>query len=163
MTYFILFILVAVIVIGISAWINQTDKKSSELHRAMVEERRKLAMQNEESEEIRELPDGFSIAGINYRLKNTDLCGIQKGTVKVTYDNPYDKNAIEIWCEGKHIGFIEKDENKELKEKLVPLGGEARWRGYIRTFVTEDNQLRLFGRIWIEGIDPEFEKVPEKP
>lgn len=29
-------------------------------------------------------------------------------------DNKFDRNAIQVWAQGKHVGFISKDQNKVL-------------------------------------------------
>lgn len=119
-----------------------------------------LGTRNAESDGIRDMPGGHKIAGITNHVKDTTLVGVMEGVAGRIHDNPHDRYAVGIWKEKKFVGYIPMDESKDVSEALDKFGGTARCAGFIRTFVKEeDGSIMPFGRVWIKGVDSEYEDI----
>lgn len=93
-------------------------------------------------------PDFFcEIAGVQYRNGAQDVGGFL-GYVRSEPTNPHDKNAIAIYRnDGKHIGYIPKDELKDFREwsakENLPCVG----------FIKDGDEVALYGKVKIIDTD----------
>lgn len=93
-------------------------------------------------------PDYFcKIAGVQYRNGIQDVGGFL-GYVCSEPANPHDKNAIAIYRnDGKHIGYIPKDEIKDFREwsakENLPCVG----------FIKDGDEVALYGKVKIIDTD----------
>lgn len=59
----------------------------------------------------------YSIVGMNFQKAEAIVAALQPGTpVKLIREptNKYDANAIAVWVDGKHVGYIPSKQNKVL-------------------------------------------------
>lgn len=93
-------------------------------------------------------PDYFcKIAGVQYRNGTQDVGGFL-GYVRSEPTNPHDKKAIAIYRnDGKHIGYIPKDEIKDFREwsakENLPCVG----------FIKDGDEVALYGKVKIIDTD----------
>jgi len=63
------------------------------------------------------MPKNYSIVGQKHKNIDAYLVGILPGTTVTLVrepENPYDKNAIAVWINGKKVGFIPMKQNAAL-------------------------------------------------
>lgn len=87
------------------------------------------------------------IAGVQYRNDAQDIGGFL-GYVCSEPTNPHDKNAIAIYRnDGKHIGYIPKDEIKDFREwsakENLPCVG----------FIKDGDEVALYGKVKVIDTD----------
>ena len=59
----------------------------------------------------------YSIVGMNHRKSEEFVAALQPGaeaTLVREPSNPFDPNAIAVWIDGKHVGYIPKKQNVTL-------------------------------------------------
>lgn len=67
----------------------------------------------------------YSIVGTQHRKSDDFLRAQPVGTPAVLVrepDNPYDKNAVQVWVAGKFVGFVPKATNKALAARIDASG-----------------------------------------
>ena len=70
----------------------------------------------------------FSIVGMNHRNTEVVVDALAVGTVLTLVREPtnkYDPNAVMVWADGIHIGYIPKTQNKPLAALIDSKG--RRW------------------------------------
>lgn len=78
------------------------------------------------------MPKAYSIVGANFRNAEEAVAALQPGTPITLVrepENPYDKNAIAVFADGRHIGYIPKKQNAALAA-FIDQQGEARVDSY---------------------------------
>ena len=66
----------------------------------------------------------YIIAGINkYELTPRD-CGTYRGWIFRDKENQHDKNAVAVFKDERHIGYLYKELAKSLAEKVEQAGGQ---------------------------------------
>ncbi len=84
----------------------------------------------ERKEERRMLCNVFSIAGFQYYDGPSRLPFMNEGDdleLRAAPDNPYDKYAVELYHNGRMIGFVPRTDNRHISRLLLqgaPLGSE---------------------------------------
>ena len=72
----------------------------------------------------------YSIVGQKHRGFDSHLVGILPGTPVTLVrepDNKFDPNAVMVWIDGKHVGYIPSKENKALAEFIDQTGFPSQW------------------------------------
>jgi hypothetical protein len=74
----------------------------------------------------------YSIVGQKHKNLDAYLMGILPGTPVTLVreaNNQYDKNAIAVWIEGKHVGYLPSKQNAALAARMdregVPMALDA--------------------------------------
>lgn len=93
----------------------------------------------------------LSIVGAKFRGLDSYLAGIQAGALAYLVREPgnrFDANAVQVWVDGKHVGYIPKANNPAIAAYLDrlpppeieknPLANDAR--------MTDDARASLVGR-----------------
>lgn len=98
----------------------------------------------------------YVIAGINkYGLSARD-CGTYRGWVFRDKENRYDKNAVAVFKNETHIGYLHKEIAKDLAGKVDQLGGRAPAIVRIeRKYDDYNHYYYFFGRVQILWPDTE--------
>lgn len=65
--------------------------------------------------------------------------------------NPYDRNAVAVWCEHNHVGFLPKDIARSYQEAIVTLGAPVRVPGRIWGRLDSDT---VRARAYFNVVDP---------
>jgi hypothetical protein len=67
----------------------------------------------------------YSIVGMNHRKSEAFVAALKPG-VEVTLarepDNKFDKNAVMVWIDGVHVGYIPKNQNAALAAMIDAKG-----------------------------------------
>lgn len=67
----------------------------------------------------------ISIVGQKFRGLDPYLPGIETGTEAILVREPfnqYDANAVAVWIEGKHVGYLPKADNTPIAVKIDATG-----------------------------------------
>lgn len=74
----------------------------------------------------------YSIVGQKHRGLDPYLPGIMPGVAVALIrepNNPHDANAVAVWIEGKHVGYLSKNDNRTIArfidEQGADIGGLA--------------------------------------
>jgi HIRAN domain len=67
----------------------------------------------------------YSIVGMNHRKSEAFVAALKPG-IEVTLvrepENKFDKNAVAVWIDGVHVGYIPKNQNAPLAAMIDHLG-----------------------------------------
>jgi hypothetical protein len=67
----------------------------------------------------------FSIVSMQHCGSEEIVAALKTGTVVTLVrepNNQYDPNAVMVWCDGIHIGYIPKKQNKDLAARIDATG-----------------------------------------
>ena len=67
----------------------------------------------------------YSIVGMNHRKAEAFVAALKPGaevTLAREPDNKFDKNAVMVWIDGVHVGYIPKNQNAALAAQIDLLG-----------------------------------------
>lgn len=70
-------------------------------------------------------PNRYSIVGMNFRKSEKFVAELKVGeklTLVREPTNKFDKNAVAVWCQGRHIGYVPKTQNVVLA-KFIDANG----------------------------------------
>jgi len=68
----------------------------------------------------------YSIVGMNFRNAESIVAALAVGTPVALVREPtnkYDVNAVAVWVDGKHVGYIPKKQNVVLSAFIDQTGG----------------------------------------
>jgi hypothetical protein len=71
----------------------------------------------------------FNIVGQKWRNLDPYLPGITAGCEAVLVresNNQYDPNAVAVWIDGIHVGYLRKEDNKDIAKRIDAEGED--WR-----------------------------------
>lgn len=125
------------------------------IHMIRREEKQQAARRSMQVELRKEWDEGpyqpdYNIAGINkYGLTVAD-CGLARGWVMRDKENRHDKNAVAVFRNETHVGYLNKEIAKEFAPKLDEIGKAVPCLLSIRSEVDEGDGHQYFvGRVRI--------------
>jgi HIRAN domain len=101
----------------------------------------------------------YSIVGMEFRKAVEIVAALQPGapvTLVREPTNQYDPNAIAVWVEGKHVGYIPKKQNAVLAQFMDQTGSDASIDGEMAL----DQTIASIGRENIKAITATFIRSP---
>lgn len=78
-------------------------------------------------------PQRYALVGMKHRGTEqlvADLPPDAPLTLVREPDNKYDRNAIQVWANGRHVGFISKDQNAVLAQFIDAMGKTTAIMGF---------------------------------
>jgi hypothetical protein len=69
----------------------------------------------------------YSIVGMNFRKAEDFVKSLPTGieaTLVREPQNPFDANAVAVWINGRHVGYVPKAQNKVLADFIDQQGGK---------------------------------------
>jgi HIRAN domain len=101
----------------------------------------------------------YSIVGMEFRKAVDIVAALQPGTIVTLVREPtnqYDPNAIAVWVEGKHVGYIPKKQNAVLAQFIDQTGSDAPIDGELAL----DQSIAAIGRENIKAVAATFIRSP---